>query len=133
MKGADRVRSSTAVDPRIEARMAELAARIRAILQDRAAARQGDVDRAMSELIPELQRLAEYIEAAGGPRFVRVCERCGRLDLRVRWRTMTEAEEAVGAAEASWACRWCEGWEFVVLEVRDAVGLSHRGPRSLER
>jgi len=85
----DPVESSTAVDRRIEARIAELAGRIRAVIHDPDSP-QRDVDRAMSELMPELQRLTEHLEAAGGPRFVRVCEGCGRLDLRTRWRKMTE-------------------------------------------
>ena len=128
----DPVESSTAVDRRIEARIAELAGRIRAVIQDPDSS-QRDVDRAMSELMPELQRLTEHLEAAGGPRFVRVCEGCGRLDLRTRWRTMTEAEEFVGTAGASWTCRWCGAPDFVVLEIRDAVGVSRHGPRSVVR
>jgi hypothetical protein len=127
VRPAERVESSTSVDPRIEARIAQLTTRIRAVLQDPGAP-QREVDRAMSELAPELQRLTEYVEAAGGPRFARVCETCGRLDLRTRWRTMTEAEDAVGAAGASWACRWCAASDFVVLEIREAVRVGRQGP-----
>ena len=124
---ADQVESSSSVDRRIEARIAELAGQIRAIIRDPGAP-QRDVDRAMSDLMPELQRLAEHVEAAGGPRFARVCETCGGLDLRTRWRTMTEAEEAVGGAGASWTCRSCGASDFVVLEIRDAVRVSRRWP-----
>lgn len=127
MKPADPVESSTSVDRRVEARIAELARQIRAVIQDPAAP-QRDVDRAMSELMPELQRLTEHLEAAGGPRFARVCEGCGRLDLRTRWPTMRDAEDAVGTAGASWACRWCGAIDFVVLEIGDAVRVSPRGP-----
>jgi len=129
---ADPVESPTSVDRRVEARIAELARRIRAVLQDPDSS-QRDVDRAMSELMPELQRLTEHLEAAGGPRFARVCEGCGRLDLRTRWPTMREAEDAVGADDASWRCRWCDASEFIVLEIRDAVSVTRRGPRSVER
>jgi hypothetical protein len=128
----DPVESSTAVDRRIEARIAVLAGRIRAVIQDLDSS-QGDVDRAMSELMPELQRLTEHLEAAGGPRFARVCEGCGRLDLRTRWPTMREAEDAVSADDASWRCRWCSASEFVVLAIRDAVSVTRQGPRSVER
>jgi hypothetical protein len=129
---ADPVESSTSVDRRIEARIAELARRVRAVIQDPDSP-QRDVDRAMSELMPELQRLTEYLEAAGGPRFARVCEGCGRLDLRTRWPTMLEAEDAVGADGGSWRCRWCSASEFVVLELRDAVSVTRQGPRPVER
>lgn len=127
MNRAGGLRSSTSADSRIETRIVELAARIRAVLQATNAP-QRDVDRVMSELIPELQRLTEHVEAAGGPRFARVCDPCGRLDLRTRWRTMDEAEDAVGAAGASWTCRWCGASDFVVLEVPDAVRMGHQGP-----
>ena len=132
MNPSDPVESSTSVDRRIEARIAELARRIRTVIQD-PGAQQRAVDRAMSELVPELQRLTEHLEAAGGPRFARVCEGCGRLDLRTRWRTMRDAEDAVGAHGASWVCRWCDASDFVVLEIRDAVSVTRQGPRSVER
>jgi len=126
---SDPLKASTSVDRRIEARFAELARRIRTVIQDPGAP-QRDVDRALSQLLPELQRLTEHLEAAGGPRFARVCEDCGRLDLRTRWPTMREAEHAVGADHASWRCRWCDASEFVVLEIRDAVSVTRQGPRS---
>jgi len=86
----------------------------------------------MSVLVPELQRLTEYVEAAGGPRYARVCESCGGLDLRMRWRTMGDAEEAL-AAGPDWTCRWCAASDFVVLEIRDAVRVGSQGPRSVRR
>ena len=132
MNPVDHAGSSTSVDRRIEARIAELAGRIRVVLQDPGAAER-DVDRAMSELVPELQRLTEHVEAAGGPRFARVCEGCGRLDLRTRWRTMSDAEDAVGASAAWWRCRWCDAPDFVVLEIREAVSVTGRGPTAVER
>ena len=129
MTFADGLGASSSVESRIEARIAELAAQIRSVLFDPEAS-PAEVERAMSILVPELQRLGEHVEAAGGPRFARICEACGRLDLRTRWRTMAEAEEAIALAEA-WACRWCDASEFVVLEMRDAVRVGPRGPRSV--
>lgn len=132
MNRAERLASSTSIDPRIQARITELAVRIRAILADPDAA-QRDLDRAMSELMPELQRLTEHVESAAGPRFARVCDACGRVDLRTRWRSMREAEDAVGAAASSWSCRWCDATDFVVLEIGGPVSVSGGGPRSVER
>jgi hypothetical protein len=122
----------TSVDSRIEARIAELASQIRGVLRDPEAS-SGDVERAMAVLVPELQRLAEHVEAAGGPRFARVCESCGGLDLRTRWRTLSEAEDAVALSGGSWTCRWCGSSDFVVLEVQDAVRVGGRGPRAVPR
>jgi len=126
------VDGSSSVDPRIDSRIAELAARVRRVLQD-AKASPAERERAMAALIPELQRLREHVEAAGGPRYARLCESCGRLDLSVRWRTMTEAEHAVFARGATWQCRWCGAADFVVLEIGDAVRVGQRGPRSVIR
>ena len=124
--------SSSSVEARIDARITELAVRIRAVLQDPEASSR-DVEQAMSVLVPELQRLTEYVEASGGPRFTRACESCGGLDLRTRWRTMNEAEDAVSAWRTTWTCRWCDATDFVVLEIRDAVGVGSRGPRPIPR
>jgi hypothetical protein len=87
----------------------------------------------MAVLVPELQRLSEHVESAGGPRFARACESCGGLDLRMRWRTMTEAEDAVAAAAVRWTCRWCAGSAFVVLELTEGVAVGRQGPRSVRR
>ena len=121
---------SGSVDERVEARIAELAGRVRSVLTDPEASPR-DVERAMAGLVPELQRLVEHVEAAGGPRFARLCESCGGLDLRTRWRTMSEAEDAVSSPGNSWTCRWCDGSEFVVLEIAEAVSVGRRGPRSV--
>ena len=127
-RGSARSRSN---DPRIEARIAELSTRVRQVLQDPDAS-PSDVERAMSVLVPELQRLSEHIEAAAGPRFARACETCGGLDLRTRWRTMSEAEDTIATASAAWVCRWCGATDFVVLET-GTVGVGPRGPRAVRR
>jgi hypothetical protein len=123
---------SSSVESRIEARIAELAARVRSILQDPEAS-PIDVERAMSVLVPELQRLSEHVEAAGGPRYARVCESCGGLDLRIRWRTLGEAEDAIAMTGSTWTCRWCGASDFVVLELGEAISVGDRGPRSVLR
>jgi len=130
MSPTDASAVSTSVDLRVEARIAQLAARVRSVLQDPEAS-PSDVERTMSVLVPELQRLTEHVEATGGPRFARVCESCGGLDLRTRWRTMSEAEEALSAARTACTCRWCAASDFVVLEIREAISVGDGGPRSV--
>jgi hypothetical protein len=116
------------VEGRIQARIDELAIRVRSVMRDPQASPR-EIDRAMSVLVPELERLTEHVERAGGPRFTRVCETCGGLDLRTRWRTMSEAEDAVVAARIAWTCRWCDASEFVVLEIPEGIRVGARGPR----
>ena len=116
-------------DTTIDARITDLAGQIRSILSDpNATDRQ--IRYATSVLMPELQRLAEHVEAEAGPRFVRGCDACGRLDLTTRWRTMTDAEEAIAAAHGTpWHCRGCGSSELLVVEVPDVLSARHRiGP-----
>jgi hypothetical protein len=113
----------------IAARIADLAGQIRSVLSD-----PDSTDRqiryATSVLMPELQRLAERVEAEAGPRFVRGCDACGRLDLATRWRTMLEAEEAIATARGMpWRCRSCGSSELIVVDVPDVLPPRHRiGP-----
>jgi len=116
-------------DTTIPARIADLAGQIRSILSDPDASDR-QIRYATSVLLPELQRLAEHVEAEAGPRFVRGCDACGRLDLTTRWRTMAESEEAVAMTSASaWRCRRCGSSELIVVEVPDVLTARHRvGP-----
>ena len=116
-------------DTTTAARIADLAGQIRSILSDRDATDR-QIRYATSVLLPELQRLAEHVEAEAGPRFVRGCDACGRLDFTTRWRTMTEAEEAVANVSGStWRCRSCGSTELIVVEVPDVLTSRHRmGP-----
>ena len=116
-------------DTTIAARIADLAAQIRSILSDPDATDR-QIRYATSVLMPELQRLAEHVEAEAGPRFVRGCDACGRLDLTTRWRSMTEAEEAIATEDRRpWRCRGCGSTELLVVEVPDVLTARHRvGP-----
>jgi hypothetical protein len=116
-------------DTTIAARITELAVQIRSILSDPDATDR-QIRYATVVLMPELQRLAEHVEAEAGPRFVRGCDVCGRLELATRWRTMTDAEEAIAAGRgAPWHCRGCGSAELIVVEVPDVVTSRHRvGP-----
>jgi hypothetical protein len=112
----------------ISARIADLAEQVRSILSDPDATER-QIRYATSVLVPELQRLAEHVEAEAGPRFVRGCDACGRLDLTSRWRTMTQAEDAIATARSPWRCRSCGSSELIVIEVPDGVTARHRiGP-----
>jgi hypothetical protein len=113
----------------ISARMADLATRIRTILADPDAP-DDRVRYATTVLMPELQQLAEHVEGEAGPRFVRGCDACGRLDLTTRWRTMSEAEEAIAATGGTpWRCRTCGSTELIVIEVPEVLTARHRvGP-----
>ena len=116
-------------DTTIAARITDLAGQIRSIMSDPDATDR-QIRYATSVLMPELQRLAEHVEAEAGPRFVRGCDACGRLDLTTRWRTMTDAEEAIAAAhETAWRCRGCGATDLLVVEVPDVLTARHRlGP-----
>ena len=116
-------------DTAIAARIADLAGQIRSILSDPDATDR-QIRHATSVLLPELQRLAEHVEADGGPRFVRGCDACGRLDLTTRWRTMADAEEAIASPGGRpWRCRACGSTELIVVEVPDVLTARHRiGP-----
>ena len=119
-------------DATISARIADLATQVRSILADPDATDR-QIRYATSVLLPELQRLAEHVEAEAGPRFVRGCDACGRLDLTTRWRTMTEAEDAVSSPHSAvWRCRGCGSTDLIVVEVPDVLTARQRiGP--LER
>ncbi len=47
--------------------------------------------------------------------WLRLCERCGRLDLRERYESAEEAD-ASGVWERPWACQECESGDFVLVE-----------------
>lgn len=116
-------------DSTISARIADLARQIRSTLSDPDATDR-QIRYATSILLPELQRLAEYVEAEAGPRFVRGCDTCGRLDLTTRWRTMSDAEEAIASSSGEpWRCRGCGSIDLIVVEVPDVLTARHRvGP-----
>ena len=116
-------------DTAVATRIADRAGQIRSILSDPDAT-DGQIRYATSVLMPELQRLAEHVEAKIGPRFVRGCDACGRLDLTTRWRTMAEAEDAVATPSGvPWRCRRCGSSELVVVDVPDVLTGRHRiGP-----
>lgn len=119
-------------DTTISTRIADLASQVRSILSDPDATER-QIRYATTVLLPELQRLAEHAEAEGGPRFVRGCDACGRLDLARRWTTMTDAEESMESErETVWRCRGCGSTELIVVEVPDVLTSRQRvGP--LER